>query len=107
MTSKAAGSLDLEGGQGLLASPDSPQAHTSATPHAPPAATITLTFDRVTFEISQGRGRRRRWLPLLREVSGYARPGQLTAVLGPSGSGEGTGGEESAPASVLLTVTPL
>lgn len=48
---------------------------------------LTLVFQHLTFEVSSGRRRRRQWRPLLSDVSGAAAPGELVAVLGPSGSG--------------------
>lgn len=44
-------------------------------------------FRHVTYEVRAGRGRGRHWQPLLRDVSGYVAPQELTALMGPSGSG--------------------
>lgn len=47
----------------------------------------TVVFRHVTYEVRAGRGRGRHWQPLLRDVSGYVAPQELTALMGPSGSG--------------------
>jgi ABC-type multidrug transport system fused ATPase/permease subunit len=64
------GSLDLEAGQ-----PPSQQHHPR----------LVVVFQHLTFEIRQGR--RKKWQPLLQDVSGWIRPAETTAVIGPSGSG--------------------
>ena len=69
------GSLDLE------AALHPEQQHTHPHPHR----LVRLVFQHVTFEIRQGM---RKWQPLLRDVSAWVRPAELTAVVGPSGSGE-------------------
>lgn len=47
----------------------------------------TVVFRHVTYEVRAGRGKGRRWQPLLHDVSGYVAPQELTALMGPSGSG--------------------
>lgn len=63
--------------------PDSPRSAAAAA--RPPMAVV---FRDLHYSVSSGgRLRRRRRLHLLRGVSGYVRPEELLAALGPSGSG--------------------
>ena len=95
--SKGKGSLDLEAGphdsEGAEAQNGSKAAPAlgslsgaQPTGGQRPRPPLVVTFERVTFEVGSGRRPPRR-RTLLRDVSGYARPGELTALLGPSGSG--------------------
>ena len=72
--SKVGGSLDLEAGQ----RPSQLQQQ-----HTHPR--LVVVFQHLTFQIRQGR--RKKWQPLLQDVSGWIRPAETTAVIGPSGSG--------------------
>jgi ABC-type multidrug transport system fused ATPase/permease subunit len=80
---------DVEGGEVGGEAPLFCPSNSAAPAPALPGKAITVTFQQLTFEVDQGRGaaRKRRRAPLLQDVAGFVLPGQLTAVLGPSGSG--------------------
>lgn len=81
-----AGTADVEA-QSQQPEPDTPRsAAAAATAARPPVAVV---FRSLNYEVSTGGRFRRRHhrLHLLRGVSGYIRPHELLAALGPSGSG--------------------
>ncbi|KAL4431069.1 hypothetical protein ABPG75_006325 [Micractinium tetrahymenae] len=99
-SSKADASLDVESGS-AGSEPPSPWAGAAACAGNGKSAgssagggeqgrTVAVTLQHVTFDVSEGRGRKRHWRRLLDDVAAAALPGQLVAVLGPSGSGKST-----------------
>lgn len=84
-SSKADGSLDVESGS-AGSEPPSPSRE-GGDDGAAERRTVAVTLQHVTFDVSEGRGRKRRWRRLLSDVTAAVLPGELVAVLGPSGSG--------------------
>lgn len=63
-------------------------------PSQPTAAQgMAVTFQHVTYRVPSSR-KRKEWATLLEDVTAYLAPGALTAILGPSGSGEWQGEKE-------------
>ncbi|KAF8422453.1 P-loop containing nucleoside triphosphate hydrolase protein [Tirmania nivea] len=54
------------------------------------AITLGLHWENVTLSVTLGRGKKAVKKQLLEGVSGYARRGEITAIMGPSGSGKTT-----------------
>ena len=53
-------------------------------------APITLSWDRVSYSIRVGRGKKAENKKLLHEVTGIAKPGEIVAIMGASGAGKST-----------------
>lgn len=89
-SSKADASLDVESGS-AGSEPPSPSAadfgNGGNTRGRARRRTVAVTLQRVTFDVTEGRGRKRHWRRLLDNVTAAVLPGELVAVLGPSGSG--------------------
>ncbi|OQR98045.1 ATP-binding Cassette (ABC) Superfamily [Achlya hypogyna] len=80
-----------EGSSYYKSMPNTPGGSTDGSvtvPIAPPRVTpVTLTFQDVWYTVKEKDGADK---PLLRNVSGYARPGMITALMGSSGAGKTT-----------------
>lgn len=87
-SSKADASLDVESGS-AGSEPPSPSAAGLGFGNGGGVArrTVAVTLQHVTFDVTEGRGRKRHWRRLLDDVTAAVLPGELVAVLGPSGSG--------------------
>ncbi|KAI7843801.1 hypothetical protein COHA_002699 [Chlorella ohadii] len=83
-------SFDVEAQESSDAGGGSPSVSSGAVCQRCGGQQQTVVFRQVTYEVRAGRGRARRWQPLLHDVSGYVAPQELTALMGPSGSGKST-----------------
>jgi len=51
---------------------------------------VQLNFDDIVFEVSSGRGAKKKTRRILKGICGYVSPGQMMAIMGPSGCGKTT-----------------
>ncbi len=48
---------------------------------------LVVTFEKLTYRVRNSRNKKQ-WVTLLDRVTAFLAPGEMTAILGPSGSGE-------------------
>lgn len=57
-------------------------------PASPKHSGLAVTFEQVTYRVPSSRTGRGQWATLLEGVTALLAPGEMTAILGPSGSGK-------------------
>ena len=55
-----------------------------------PFVPVTLTWRHINYSVEVGTGKEKHWRQLLTDISGFAAPGRMTALMGSSGAGKTT-----------------
>ena len=55
-----------------------------------PFTPVTLSWKNINYQVEVGSGKSKKWRTLLTDISGFAAPGRMTALMGSSGAGKTT-----------------